>query len=72
MIATTTPSFDAKIMSNGIRVLCIHIVTVEVEKIIPLLGASVVRSISPRSCSAVVSANSNSNPFDPVRVTIST
>jgi len=30
MIATTTPSFDAKIMSNGIP-LCIHIVTVEVE-----------------------------------------
>jgi hypothetical protein len=31
MIATTTPSFDAKIMSNGIRALRIHIVTVEVE-----------------------------------------
>jgi hypothetical protein len=31
MIATTTPSFDAKIVSNGIRALCIHFVTVEVE-----------------------------------------
>ena len=31
MIATPPPSFDAKIMSNGIRALCIHIVTVEVE-----------------------------------------
>ena len=73
-IATTVPSLDTKTMSIAIRVSYIHIFTRREpwkSKIIPPVVASAVRSMSPRSCSSGVVANSSSNPYDHVRVTIS-